>query len=98
MKLRYAPHARVDLDYIANHSRSTFGPDAAAALRTYIRAAVARIAGMPESGEAVPERPGVRVVALVRYPFRIFYTVGKDGVTILHVRHTSRRPWGAGGE
>jgi toxin ParE1/3/4 len=93
MNVDYAPRAQADLSKIAEYSRKTFGPAVASALETYIRATIARIAAMPESGISVPEREGIRVVPLVRYPFRIFYTVSEDTVTILHVRHTSRRPW-----
>ena len=31
--------------------------------------------------------------ALVRYPFKVFYTVADETVTILHIRHAARRPW-----
>jgi addiction module RelE/StbE family toxin len=92
MNVNYAPRAQADLSEIAEYSRKTFGPAVASALETYIRATVARITAMPESGISVSEREGIRVVPLVRFPFRIFYTVAKDTVTILHVRHTRRRP------
>jgi plasmid stabilization system protein ParE len=65
----------------------------ASALETYMRATIARIAAMPESGASVPERESVRMVPLVRYPLRIFYSASEGAVTILHVRHTARRPW-----
>lgn len=93
MKVDYAPRARADLVEIGEYSRTAFGSAVASALETYVRATVARIAAMPESGVPVPEREGVRVVSLVRYPFRIFYSVTEDTVTILHVRHAARRPW-----
>jgi addiction module RelE/StbE family toxin len=93
MKVDYAPRAKADLVEIAEYSRETFGHTVASALETYMRATVARIAAMPESGVSVPKREGVRVVPLVRYPFRIFYAVSKDTVTILHVRHTAQKPW-----
>jgi plasmid stabilization system protein ParE len=82
-----------DLVEIAGHSRKAFGAGVAAALETTIRAAISRIAVMPESGQRLPQRRGVRVVPLVRYPFKIFYTAAEGTVTILHVRHASRRPW-----
>jgi len=93
MRIDFAPRARIDLVQIGERSRNVFGAAVAAALETYIRATVSRIAAMPESGQRVPERPAVRVVSLVRYPFRIFYTATPDKVTILHIRHTARRPW-----
>jgi toxin ParE1/3/4 len=74
MKVEYAPRAAGDLARIGRRSRRKFGIAVAAALETYIRATVARIAVLPESGERLRERPEVRVVPLVRYPFKIFYT------------------------
>jgi len=93
MNVEYTPRARSDLDQIGFRSRRVFGPAVAVALETFIRATIARIAVMPESGLRLPRRPGVRVVPLVRYPFKIFYTVGRDTVFILHIRHAARRPW-----
>ena len=93
MNVDFAPRAISDLARIASHSRQVFGPSVAAALETFIRATVSRIAVMPESGLRMPNRPNVRVIPLVRYPFKIFYTVGPDTVTILHIRHAERRPW-----
>jgi toxin ParE1/3/4 len=94
MKVAYAPRAVADLSEIGVQSRKTFGNAVTAALETYIRATVARIAVMPESGQRLPERPAVRVVPLVRYPFKIFYTAAGETLTILHIRHAARRPWG----
>jgi toxin ParE1/3/4 len=94
MRVVYAPRAAADLTEIGVQSRRAFGGAVAAALETYIRATVARIAVMPESGQRLPARPVVRVVPLVRYPFKIFYTVADETVTILHIRHAARRPWG----
>jgi toxin ParE1/3/4 len=93
MRVVYAPRAVADLTEIGVQSRRAFGDAVAAALETYIRATVARIAVMPKSGQRLPARPGVRVVPLVRYPFKVFYTVADETVTILHIRHAARRPW-----
>jgi plasmid stabilization system protein ParE len=76
MRVEYAPRARADLIEIADYSRAQFGGAVASALETYIRATVARIAAMPESGESVPERSEIRVVSLpfphLLYSFRGF--------------------------
>jgi plasmid stabilization system protein ParE len=93
MNIVYAPRATSDLEQIGIHSGRAFGQAVAVALETFIRATIARIAVMPESGLRVPGRPGVRVVPLVRYPFKVFYTVERDALTILHVRHAARHPW-----
>jgi plasmid stabilization system protein ParE len=83
---------------IGEYSRAAFGDAVARALETYMRATVARIAAIPESGQRVPQRPQVRVVPLVRYPFKIFYTVTGQTLIILHIRHAARRPWPPGAE
>jgi toxin ParE1/3/4 len=94
MKVEYAPRATADLIQIGEHSRRVFGDAVASALETYIRASIARLAIMPESGQRLPGRIGVRVVPLIRYPFKIFYTISEESLIILHVRHAARRPWG----
>ena len=35
----------------------------------------------------------MRVLPLMRYPFKVFYRVVGDTVRIVHIRHTARRPW-----
>jgi toxin ParE1/3/4 len=94
MKVEYAPRAAADLVQIGEQSRRVYGDVVAAALEARIRATIARIADMPDSAQQVAERPGVRVIPLIRYPFKIFYTVVGETVEILHIRHASRRPWG----
>jgi plasmid stabilization system protein ParE len=58
-----------------------------------IRSVVAHIARWPESSRRSAERPGVRVVPLGRYPYKIFYQVSGDAVEILHIHHAARQPW-----
>ena len=41
----------------------------------------------------LPERTAVRVKLVARYRYRIFYAVIDETVEVLHIRHTSRRPW-----
>jgi toxin ParE1/3/4 len=58
-----------------------------------LREAVTQIVREPESAPRVEQRPGMRVMALMRYPFKVFYRVVGDTVRIVHIRNTSRRPW-----
>jgi hypothetical protein len=37
-------------------------------------------------------RPGVRVVPLGRYPYKIFYRVQDGVLEILHIHHAAREP------
>jgi plasmid stabilization system protein ParE len=49
----------------------------------------------PEAAPAVASIPNVRGIIVHRYRFKVFYRVlsTEDVVEIVHVRHTSRRPW-----
>jgi plasmid stabilization system protein ParE len=93
MKVEYSNRALADLRKLSAGSQATFGHRVAAALETRIRAIVEQIRQAPESAPRVEQRPGVRVLPLIRYPYKIFYRIADDTVRILHIRHTSRRPW-----
>jgi hypothetical protein len=48
-------------------------------------------AGIPlRAARRVEERPGVRVLPVLRYPFKIFYRILEDRVEILHIHHAAR--------
>jgi plasmid stabilization system protein ParE len=93
MKVEYSNRALADLRKLSAGSQATFGHRVAAALEARIRAIVEQIRQAPESAPRVEQRPGVRIVPLIRYPYKIFYRILDDTVRILHIRHTSRRPW-----
>ena len=92
MRVEYTNQALIDLRKISADSRA-FGETVAAAVQARIRAVVAHIAERPEAAAPIAERPGMRVVPLIRYPYKIFYRVLDDRVRILHIRHTARAPW-----
>jgi toxin ParE1/3/4 len=92
MKLVYSRRALTDLDqikiyYAANASRAI-----ADAIGRRLENVIDRICRVPEAAPRVSQRSRVRVAAVVRYPFQIFYRVRADAIDILHIRHTSRRP------
>ena len=96
MRIEYSKRALSDLNDIAEYSATLVDPavgERIARIAARIRQVVARIGQLPQSGRPVLQRPGVRVVPLLRYRYLIFYTVRGDAVRILHIRHTSRRPW-----
>jgi toxin ParE1/3/4 len=93
MKIEYSKRAVADLRKIAADSYEMFGDLVAEALETRIRAVVDRIARDPLSAPEVGQRPGLHVVPLIRYPFKVFYRVLDGSVRILHIRHTARRSW-----
>lgn len=93
MKVEYAERAVADLRKIAADSRRAFGDHVAEAIEARIRAVVDRVSRDPLSAPEVEQRPGLHVVPLIRYPFKVFYRVFDDRVRIVRIRHTARRPW-----
>ena len=93
MKVEFTNRAIADLRKISAQSRKEFGDRVAAALAVRIRSVVEQIGDAPESAARVEQRPSMRVLPLVRYPFKVFYRIVGDTVRILHIRHTARRPW-----
>jgi plasmid stabilization system protein ParE len=57
-----------------------------------IYASVQLIAEHPLSYQRTDD-PDIRVHVVQRYRYKIFYSVVGEAVEIIHVRHTSRRPW-----
>lgn len=92
MKVEYSNRVLDDLRKVSTASRP-YGEAVTIALEVRIREIIAHIAEHPEVAPRVEERSGVHVIPLVRYPYKIFYRVLADRVRILHLRHTSRRPW-----
>src|SRR5262245_56459381 len=93
MKARFSRRALFDLAKLGRESRLAFGPGVALALEAHIRKVIARLEALPKSAHPIVERPGVRVVPLGKYPYKVFYEMSGDEIEILHIRHTSRRPW-----
>ena len=92
MKCVLTDAAQADLNEIIDYTLENF-PGSAASLERRIRFVISRIEAWPENARLVPEREGVRVVPVIRYPFRIFYRVLSDRIEILHIHHTAREFW-----
>ncbi len=92
MKVVFTRAALRDLDEIAEWLAGHY-PMIAPTLERRIRAVIAHIGRWPESARRSTKRPGVRVIPVGRYPYRIFYRITADAVEILHVHHAARRPW-----
>jgi toxin ParE1/3/4 len=96
MKVVYTDEALANLDEILDYIETHY-PTIYPAFERRLRSVVARIGAWPESAEAVAERPGVRAVPLIRYPYKIFYQIANETVEILHIHHAARRaPWEEG--
>jgi plasmid stabilization system protein ParE len=93
MKLELSTPALADLDEILGFlsDRSQLG---AAHVEARLRRAFTHIVSFPEVAQAVEQRPGVRRLPLGRYPYVIYYEIGRDAVTVLRILHGARRqPW-----
>ncbi len=93
MKVEYSRRALADLAKAGGDSRAAFGLAVAQAVERRIREVVAQIESAPRSSRELSARPGVHVVPLVKYPYKIFYEVVGEKIQVLHIRHTSRRQW-----
>lgn len=92
MKVVWTREALADLADIATYYADNASPAIAEAVGRKFIDVIERLRGAPLSAPRVARRSQVRVVAVVRYPFRIFYRVSGDVIHIVHIRHTSRRP------
>lgn len=92
MRLEFSKRALADLRTIAEEAH-VFGRAARQGLELRLRQVFERIANQPNAAREVVQRPGVRVLPLVRYPYKVFYRVRSDSVLILHIRHAARQPW-----
>ncbi|MBA3518595.1 MAG: type II toxin-antitoxin system RelE/ParE family toxin [Rhizobiales bacterium] len=84
------------MDEISAYYLVNASPEVASRIEERVRTVILRISNAPESARSVEQRPSGRVVPLGRYPFQLFYRVDADGITVLHIRHSSRRPWVSG--
>jgi toxin ParE1/3/4 len=94
MKVRYTPRAFADIEFIRLYIVQ-FNPEAAARVASAIETLAGALADFPGAGHPAPGLDA-RVLHSPRYPYRIYYRVRGDEISILHVRHTSRRPPQAG--
>jgi plasmid stabilization system protein ParE len=92
MRLRYRAQALGDIDEIYRYIEERSPSGAHNVLRA-IYAGIHLIAERPHASQRTDD-PEVRVKVMRRYGYKIFYRiVEEDVVEIMHVRHTSRRPW-----
>ena len=89
MKVVFTASAHADLDKILDYTADVW-PAQVTPLQRRIRAVLERIAEWPECGREIEQRPGVRVVPLIRYPFRLFYQIEGGKIEVLHIHHAAR--------
>ncbi|MGH6769943.1 MAG: type II toxin-antitoxin system RelE/ParE family toxin [Xanthobacteraceae bacterium] len=94
MRVRYGPRAIRDLEAIYEYlvERS---PRGAANVMAAVYAAIEFAQRNPDAAPMIARVAGMRGILVHRYRFKVFYRVveAEDVIEIVHVRHTSRRPW-----
>jgi toxin ParE1/3/4 len=91
MRVLYTPLARADREAIFQYLNAR-SPAGASRVMAAIVAATEQLAGHPLSGSET-EYAGIRAKLAGRYPYKIYYRLRNDIVELIHIRHTSRRPW-----
>ena len=91
MIVRFRAEALTDLQDIRDylHERS---PSGALNVMRAIYSGIHVISEFPQASERT-DNLGMRVKVVTRYRYKVFYQILKDEIEIVHVRHTSRRPW-----
>jgi toxin ParE1/3/4 len=89
MKVRFTLRARADLEAIFTYLDQR-APAAARSVKATIERQIARLGDFPYMAPMTDE-PGVRELALARYPYKIYYEVEGEEVRILHIRDARRR-------
>jgi plasmid stabilization system protein ParE len=93
MTVEYSRRALDDIRDIAAYYAGSDRPVVGEAVATRIEEVVVRLEQAPRSGRRLADREDIRVAPLLRYSYNIFYTLIGETVRIVHIRHTSRRPW-----
>jgi plasmid stabilization system protein ParE len=85
----YTAEASKDLDGILAYIASNY-PTVYEAFLMRLRSVTARIGMWPDSAQEVAEEPSVRVVPLLRYPYKIFYRNTGEAIETLAIHHAAR--------
>ena len=89
--VRWTAAALADLDQIHAYTDANY-PALKPSVELRIRAVIQRVARLPRSARRFGQHPDIRIVPVLRYPFRIIYRIVGDDIEILHIHHTSREP------
>jgi plasmid stabilization system protein ParE len=72
-------------------------PRAAREVKAFIVRRIAQLGDAPIRHRMIPQL-GVHALYLGRYPYIVYYRVGRDEISIVHIRHAARRSWEGEGE
>ena len=91
MRVRYTLRAFADREAIFEYINRR-NPRAARDVKAYIEKRIVEL-GDSVVRHRMVEKLGVHALWLGRYPYIVYYRVGRDEISIVHIRHAARRPW-----
>jgi toxin ParE1/3/4 len=91
MKVRYTLRAFAERERIFEYLDAR-NPKAARAIVGLIKQRIEQLGDQPYKGRGT-NRPGIYMLWITPYRYRVFYRIDDDEVVVIHIRHTSRRPW-----
>jgi addiction module RelE/StbE family toxin len=91
MKIRYSPRAFADREDIFEYLNRR-SPDGARNVMAALERTISLLQDQPHSGLRIATSD-LRVMLVSRNRYKIFYRILDDAVELVHIRHTSRRPW-----
>jgi toxin ParE1/3/4 len=89
MKVVYTDEAAENLAGILAYI-SSYYPSIYEAFQIRLNSVISRVGEWPASAQEVAERPGVRVVPLIRYPYKVFYRNTGEAIEILYIHHVAQ--------
>src|SRR5262245_40002168 len=93
MRIRYTRRAFADREAIYEYYDRR-SPETARDIKAFIKKRISDLSCFPER-YPLNEELGARAFVLGRYPYIVYYRIRNYEISILHIRHTSRRPWRA---
>lgn len=89
MRLVYTEAASADLDQILIDLATDY-PAAYEGFVHRLRMVEEQITMWPRSGAIADRADDLRVVPMVRYPFKLFYMIARDRIEVVHLYHAAR--------
>ena len=95
MKVEFSRRAERDLENILNFVAGE-NPEAAKRLSRAIFHTIDVAVTRPYIGIRNARSRELRSRLVVGYPYRVHYLIREQGIFVVHIRHTARRPWPSG--
>jgi toxin ParE1/3/4 len=91
MRVRFTRRSQADVRVIFSYLDER-SPRGAQNVKRALKKAVELIGNYPHVGRLSGEQD-TRVLRVGRYPYLVYWSVERDEVLIVHIRHAARRPW-----